>query len=111
MITPELIQTNSKKLISNQNYPAKSVDIENESNNSNNKIIEVTNEINPNHNSSDNINQKEGKNSKSNSKGDSFVNNRDNISNELSKNETLMSYDEKDGDNLEILVKEIMIIY
>ena len=103
MIIPKIIKNDSKQTNNNQTFSINNSNIES---NNNNKINEIKNEINPIHNPSDNIIQKEENNQNINSLNDSSVNNKDNVSNEFSRNETLMSYDEKDDENLEIVVKE-----
>ena len=110
VLIPKLIESQQKKLINNKKVPSNN-EIDTGKGDSNYKPKENENkakvEFNSNHNSSDKININEASNSNSNSISNSLVIQKENNSNELlSYNETLISYDEKDCENLKILVRE-----
>ena len=97
-LVPKLIQKGSKKYIKKSNYD-----------NNNNKTIQSNNitdnnmEFPPKKNLLDSLNQNEANNSNSNTS----ISKKDNYSSEiLSKDETLISYDEKESENFKILIKE-----
>ena len=96
-LVPKLIQKGSKKYIKKSNYDNNNKTIQS------NNITDNNMEFPPKKNPLDSLNQNEANNSNSNIS----ISKKDNYSSEiLSKDETLISYDEKESENFKILIKE-----